>query len=440
MKFRRYYILLVTWISVSVWVSVPSQAQNYPVYSSYPTNLYLYNPAEAATGNLWVLANHRQQWLGLEGAPRVSTLSITTLLDKKRVGLGGRLSNYQRGLLSNTEALATFAYGLPVSDKDALYFGLSGGIVTRGFDQSQAVDPSDPAIANYLAEKWLPAGSAGVVYKSGTGFNLGVSLPQMIATSTLTETNESTGFSPFKQVWFTAYFRQPPPDKPAPKKSKSKKGTSSPLELYTTYKWSSYQTSQFEAIARLHLHTHLSVHAGYRQQYGLLAGLGLSYEQFLLTYTFEPGGQPESGFSRGTHELQAGLRIGNKKSLKRKAPVIKSALQDRGEEIHNPRFRENLNDPEELEKFDQKLEEKVSTKKRYLVVARIFTDLAAADAHKKKLIADKFNADIYYYPKDRRYYVYVFQSTKSHEATTEIKNLKTYTKLKNVRLVTIEEK
>ncbi|MFZ5970323.1 MAG: PorP/SprF family type IX secretion system membrane protein [Bacteroidota bacterium] len=438
MKYRTCYILLI--VGLIVWANSASQAQNYPVYSSYPTNLYLYNPAEAATDNLWVLATHRQQWVGLEGAPRVSALSVSTLLDKKRVGLGGRLSNYQRGLLSNTEALATFAYGLPVSDKDALYFGISGGIVTRGFDQSKAIDPSDPAIANYLSEKWLPAANAGLVYKSGTGFNLGVSLPQMIATSTLTEANESSGFSPFKQVWFTAYFRQPPPDKPAAKKSKSKKGQSSPLELYTTYKWSSYQTSQWEAIARLHLHSNFSVHAGYRQQYGLLAGLGLSYDKFLLTYTFEPGGQPESGFSRGTHEVQAGLRIGDRKLLKRKAPVIKSAIKQQGEEIHNPRFRENLNDPEELEKFDQKQEEKASVKKRYLVVARIFNDLPAADAYKKKLIADKFNADIYYYPKDRRYYVYVFQSTKSHEATAEIKNLKTYTKLKNVRLVTIEEK
>jgi type IX secretion system PorP/SprF family membrane protein len=417
----------------------PGASQNYPVYNSYLVNPYLYNPAEAASGNMFVFANIRQQWTGIDGAPSISTLNFSSLLDMTRIGVGAKISSHKRGLLKTTDVQFTFAYGLPVNQTDAVYFGISGGLLSKGFDRSKAFDPSDPAIANYLSEKMRPTGSAGVVYKSDKGFNFGLSLPQMLEPVTLSETDLTTTISPFKQVWISAYYKPKVDAKLGGKKSRSKtkKGAFSPLEFYATYKLSSYQTSQAEAIAKLNLSPNFWLSAGYRQQYGLLAGLGLSVDRFLLTYFFEPGSQPDKGFSTGTHEVQAGIKIGGDKRLKRKAPVIHSTLTNT-EVTHNPRLQHTVTDPDELEK--QKKEAEASTGKRYLVVARVFTDLASADDFKKKLIDQKYNADIYYYAKDKRYYVHIFQTTKAKEATEEIKNLKLYTKLKNIRLVTINEK
>jgi hypothetical protein len=77
---------------------------------------------------------------------------------------------------------------------------------------------------------------------------------------------------------------------------------------------------------------------------------------------------------------------------------------------------------------------------KYYVVVKVFTDFTAADKYKRELRGEKYNADLFYYEKDRRYYVHVFETNKSAEAHQEARNLKTYTKLKTARVVTIQKK
>src|SRR3954465_5907224 len=91
-----------------------SLAQNYPVYSGYYINNYLYNPAEALTDYTYVYVNHRRQWLGVEGAPVVSTINVNTAFRNSRVGIGGKISNFERGLLDTTDISLTYAYGFQV--------------------------------------------------------------------------------------------------------------------------------------------------------------------------------------------------------------------------------------------------------------------------------------------------------------------------------------
>jgi hypothetical protein len=73
------------------------------------------------------------------------------------------------------------------------------------------------------------------------------------------------------------------------------------------------------------------------------------------------------------------------------------------------------------------------------VVLKGFADFNTADTYKKKILEQKYNADIFYYEKEKKFYVYVFQTTKASEATEEARNLKNYTKLKEARVLTVEE-
>src|SRR5687768_9074448 len=75
-------------VCISVVACFSMQAQNYPVYNSYYINPYLYNPAEAATEFTYIFVNHRQQWLGIEGSPRLTTVNFNTLLNESRAGVG----------------------------------------------------------------------------------------------------------------------------------------------------------------------------------------------------------------------------------------------------------------------------------------------------------------------------------------------------------------
>lgn len=433
----RIVSIICTCIVGLPWVG---NGQNYSVYNSYLINPYLYNPAEAASENMNVFVDHRIQWTGIDGSPTVSTATFNSLIDLSRVGIGAKISSYKRGLLNTTDAQFSLAYGVPFSRESAIFFGMSGGMISRGLDQSKVFDPNDPAIASYLAEKIAPAASAGLLLKSGTGLNFGIALPQLLERSIGTELNPQTSLSPFNQIWFTTYYRRKVEGRIVTKKTKGMKsrakvdGGYAPLEFYATYKLSAYQTSQAEAQLKLNLSQNFWLTAGYRQSYGLLTGLGFSVQKFLFNYSFEPGGQPQKGFSTGTHEFLAGLRIGDEKRLRRKAVVIRSTLSTTTV-THNPRLKHSVTDPDELEKEST---EEVG-KKKYLVVTRIFTDLVSADEYKKKLIEQKYNADIYYYAKDKRFYVHIFQSTNAREANQEIKNLKLYTKLKDIKLITINE-
>lgn len=434
---RNFFYLLI--LLPLFTASYKSCGQNYPVYNSYYINPYLYNPAEAATDYTYIFINHRQQWLGVEGAPVVTTLNVNSMINQSHAGIGAKISSYKRGLLSTTDLSLTYAYGVPLDQKNTLFFGLSGGAISNTIDTnpSNGVDPNDPAIANYMADNLQPTANFGMLYRSASGINLGVTLPQLFAPKfNSTSSFSNTAVTPLDNVIVSAYYKRRVEGKIV---SKTKKGVRSrvktndsyaPLEFYALYKYAKAGNSQFEVMGKLNLSENFWLGAMYRQSYGFAAITGFSAKQFILSYSYELGGQPESGFSSGTHEIQIGLRLGQQKKFRRVTPVLHSTIKST-KESHTARFQQTVEDTENI--GSQKTE-----KKRYFVIIKVFADFTGADAFKKKLIEQKYNAEIFYYPKDKKYYVHVLESAKSSEAYEEARNLKNYTKLTEARVLTVE--
>ncbi len=434
--FFNFLILIILWCGCTTL-----QAQNYPVYNSFYVNPFLYNPAEALTEYTQVYALHRQQWLNIEGAPSLSTLTFTTLMNESRAGIGGKISQYKRGLLSTTNVSLAYAYGIPTGQKNWLFLGLSGGAISNTIDVSQITDPNDPAIANYMANNFQPAASFGALYRSGSGLNVGFSLPQLFPSVFNSDASFSnTTVSPLDNVFVTIYYRKKVESRIVSKKSGGlqrkvqTKETIAPLELYFNYKYSKFGNSQFEFLGKLNLSQNFWLGGSYRLPYGFTGNLGITGERFLFAYSYEPGFQPENGFSQGTHEAMLGFRLGSPKKFKRAAPVLRSTLTKSPTEKHTARFQETIQDP------DQIAQTGTESKKKYYVVIKVFNDFTQADNFKRKLIGDKYNADIFYNPEDRKYYVHVLETTKASEAHEEVRNLKTYTKLKEARMMTVTTK
>jgi type IX secretion system PorP/SprF family membrane protein len=414
---------------------LPGKAQNYSVYNSYFINPYFYNPAEAATDFTFVHVNHRQQWFGFEGAPQVTTASFTTLFDNTRNGVGVKISSFKRGLLQTNDLMATYAYGIPVSVKNTFYFGLSAGAISNKID-ANGINPNDPALATYMANNIQPAANFGMLLRTASGINLGVSLPQLFSPKFNSAANfDNTSPSPLDNVIASAYYRRKVEGKLVNKKkgglrTKVKtKEANAPLEFYAVYKYAKAGNSQAEGTVKLNLSENVWLAGLYRQSYGFAGSVGFAFNNLLLNYSYEPGNQPQSQFSKGTHEIHLGLRIGEQKKFKRIAPVLKSTLKAAPGEQHVARFQQT-DDPDEID--DSKVE-----KKQYYVVVRAFPDFAKADEYKQKLINDKYNANVYYYERERKYYVYVFESGKQSDAHEEARNLKLYTKLKDVKVLTV---
>ncbi|HYG17773.1 MAG TPA: PorP/SprF family type IX secretion system membrane protein [Ohtaekwangia sp.] len=415
----------------------PAFGQNYPVYNSFYVNPYIYNPAEAATEFTYVYITHRRQWLGIEGAPVLTTATFNTLLHDTRAGIGGRLTQYKRGLLTTTDITGTYAYGIPVTQKNWLFFGLSGGLISNTIDLTKISDPDDPVIADYLANNLQPVANFGMLLRMQSGLNFGVSLPQLFSPGFNGESHFSnTAVSPFDNIFITAYYRRKIEGKIVSRKKggmRSRVRTKeriAPLEFYVNYKYAALGNSQLEVLGKFNLTESFWLGASYRVGYGLTGNFGINVQRFTFGYSYEPNSQPEDGFSQGTHEVILGLRLGDQKRFKRTAPTLRSQLKTPPTQTHTARFQENVEDPDNIA-------HQSTSKKKYYVVIRAFADFTQADNFKKRLIEQEYNANIFYYEKDRKYYVHVLETEKQGDANEEVKNLKNYTKLREARVLTV---
>lgn len=433
---RTRKLLIALTLAQIVWCG-GAVAQNLPVYNSYYINPYLYNPAEAATDYTYVFVNHRQQWMNVEGAPVLTTANFTTMLDNSHSAVGVRLSSFKRGILNTNDMLLTYAYGIGLSQKSQLFFALSGGAITNNINVDEA-DLSDPAIADYLANNIQPAGNFGMMIKSESGFNFGIALPQLFTPRFNSISHfENTSVSPLDNIIVSAYYKKKLAGKMV---NRRRKGVSrkvktdesyAPLEFYALYKYAKAGNSQAEAMVKLNLSQNFWLGAAYRQSYGMSGSLGFTLDRFLLSYSYEPGNQPEPAFSQGTHEVQLGLKLGSQKSFRKKAPVLLSRLSQQTV-THSSRFKQ------EVPPLNSAIQTTTAAKAKFYVVIKVFPDFTSADQYKQELRNDKYNANVFYYEKDRRYYVHILETEKSAEAHQEVRNLKTYTKLKTARVLAIE--
>lgn len=130
-----------------------AQGFSLPTYSDYLTdNYYLVHPSMAGASNFnKARLTARQQWLDVEDAPSLQTLSVNGRVNDK-VGLGAILYNDSNGRFTQQGLLATFAYHLMFSrstaDINQLSFGLSASVLQDRFDQSglNSVTSPDPAL------------------------------------------------------------------------------------------------------------------------------------------------------------------------------------------------------------------------------------------------------------------------------------------------------
>ncbi len=77
---------------------------------------------------------YRNQWTGLEGAPKTLTASLDGVTASKNVGLGAYFVNDVLGAESNLSAFANFSYRLRLDESSRLSFGLAAGLIQYTVD------------------------------------------------------------------------------------------------------------------------------------------------------------------------------------------------------------------------------------------------------------------------------------------------------------------
>lgn len=173
-------------------------AQSDPLFSQYMFNKLAINPGYAGSRELLTAdILYRNQWVKIKGAPKTISFSVHAPLKNQHVALGLSMYNDKISPMSNTGALATFAYRI-LFPKSKLSFGIQAGIKNNGIDMNDltAYNESDPFLSYQVRKKVMPDANFGVYYYSQK-YYVGLSFRQLLQNETVvvTDTAGKTQFN-----------------------------------------------------------------------------------------------------------------------------------------------------------------------------------------------------------------------------------------------------
>lgn len=168
----KYAVALVVLLGI-----VKAQAQQQVMFTQYMFNGLALNPAYAGSHEtVSMTAMAREQWTGLDGAPRTQTFSIHSPIKLQRMSLGLLLLHDNIGVTDQTGAYASYAYCIPMGN-GKLAFGLQGGVSYYNAMFSK-VSSTDPTFANGDVREAMPSIGFGMYYNTSR-FYAGISVPQL---------------------------------------------------------------------------------------------------------------------------------------------------------------------------------------------------------------------------------------------------------------------
>lgn len=146
-------------------------------YTQYMYNTPLVNPAYAGSREtITAFLLHRNQWVGLEGAPVTNNFSINMPVGDSNFGVGLNFVNDKIGPVSENEISADLAYFIQISENYKLSLGLKGtaNLFQLDVNKLRIFDPADPQFQNVDTEFSPNVGAGLYLFSDKTYFGLSV--------------------------------------------------------------------------------------------------------------------------------------------------------------------------------------------------------------------------------------------------------------------------
>jgi type IX secretion system PorP/SprF family membrane protein len=162
----------------------PVRAQQDAQFSQYMFNGIYINPAYAGyREQLNVHAFYRNQWTGIDGAPKTFSMAIDAIANNGNVGLALQVSSDRLGAQKNTLIYANYAYRIALNNDGTsrLAFGIGAGAVELGIDGAM-LNPNNPEMDQPMGMQnaIVPDARAGAFY-SNDRFYAGFSADNLIS-------------------------------------------------------------------------------------------------------------------------------------------------------------------------------------------------------------------------------------------------------------------
>ncbi len=308
---KKYFLsILITCIAIS-----SGWGQRLPFFTHHVLNPYIYNPAFAGYDQSAVFyLTHRQQWLGVEGAPVSTHLSFHTPVGNNNpLSVGADLVHDRLGVLRHSAFKASAAYMIPLSAEVEHYIkaGFSAGVSLQQYSLFESTTAGDPAIAQAAQAGAALDGRFGVHYHYER-LNVGLALPHLLTTAAPgPDGSGGLALDQFSRAIASVNYR-------------FDLGVETNVTFVPTvlYHFSQESASQVEATALFMFQDAFWVGGNYQQQLGYGGMAGLKMKNFRFGYHFALGGSELAGYASGTHEAQLSFMIGKKKVMVKRKPRL----------------------------------------------------------------------------------------------------------------------
>lgn len=274
------------------------RGQSAQSFRQFYFNPYLFNPAYAGSaGYTEVYMSYRQQWAGIADSPETYSINVQRVT-LGRVSLGASVNTQKAVGLRSTSLLGTFAYEVPLRDKESLRFGLTAGVGSNKLSFSEGeYNPNDPAVGRALTSNIYMDGNFGVLY-SYDRLKIGFAFPRLIGQQSISPQKlGSKSLSQLQNRFYSiSYLWQ-------------LRGEQLSVEPYFIYRENKDGQNYYEMGTTLTYQSLLWVGASYHKTSGMRFWAGFTVsERFRFSYSYELP-PPGSGLGTNSSELQLNLRL-----------------------------------------------------------------------------------------------------------------------------------
>lgn len=161
-----------------------AQAQQDSQFTQYMYNTININPAYAGSrGRLSVFGLHRNQWVGLDGAPVTNSFSLNSPIQNSNVGIGLSFINDKIGPSDENSISVDVSYTIKTSETFKLSLGVKGtaNLFNVDFNKLYIYSPGDALAQTNIDNKFSPNIGAGAYFHSDKTY-FGLSVPNFLET------------------------------------------------------------------------------------------------------------------------------------------------------------------------------------------------------------------------------------------------------------------
>jgi type IX secretion system PorP/SprF family membrane protein len=282
-------------------------AQTEPMYSQYMYNMLGVNPAYAGSREVLGLNFfQRNQWSGLRGAPKTTSLNLDQSIKEGKIGLGIQMFSDQLGVEEASGINGFLSSRIKVSENGILSAGLSLGFMNYQFnslDVLNRIRTDDNVFVTVIPSQWNPSVGFGLYYNTDQ-FYMGISSPSLLKSRLAKYENFASGiqktddFHLFTTMGYVIKINEEVNLKPS-----------------TMIKMVSGAPIEFDLNTNVWLRDILGLGVSYRTGDAVIGMAEIQASPNLrFGYAYDMPFSPLKAYTRGSHEIMIRYEWGNNKS------------------------------------------------------------------------------------------------------------------------------